>query len=89
MKNTIAGVLSEVKVSNLSGLDETALMKLHKGPLANIIINLANVFEENVSICKLAAEKIDELKSEQIKLQQRLISLQDNQNLTRLKVRYD
>ena len=79
MKNTIAGVLSEVKVSNLSGLSETGLMKLNKGPLANIIISLVNVFEENVGICKSAAEKVDELKSEQIKLQQRLISLQDNQ----------
>ena len=79
LKNTIAGVLSEVKVSNLSGLNEAALMKLHKGPLSNIIISLVNVFGENVSTCKSAAEKIDELKSEQIKLQQRLISLQDNQ----------
>ena len=68
MKNTIAGVLSEVKVSNLSGLNEAALMKLHKGPISN-------VFEENVSVCKSAAEKIYELKSEQINLQQRLISL--------------
>ena len=57
MKNTIAGVLSEVKVSNLSGLNEAALMKLHKGPLSNIIISLVNVFEENVSVCKSAAEK--------------------------------
>ena len=64
-------MLSEVKVSKLSGLDEMALMKLYKGPLSNIIINLVNVFEENVNICKSAAEKIYELKSEQIKLQQR------------------
>ena len=54
-------MLSEVKVSNLSGVSETALMKLNKGPLARITTSLVNVFEVNVSICKLAAEKIDEL----------------------------
>lgn len=59
-------MFSEVKASNLSGVSKTALMKLNKGPLAKIIISLVNVFEENVNICKSAAEKIDELKSGQM-----------------------
>jgi len=64
-----------MKVSNLSEVCETALMKLNKGPIAKIIIGLVNVFEENVSICKSAAEKIDELISRRTDLQQKLISL--------------
>lgn len=79
MKKTLSEVLTEVKVSELSELREESLLKLHKKPLANIIISLVNAFEMNLSICKSAAEKIDELKSEQIELQKNLIGIQNNQ----------
>jgi hypothetical protein len=51
-------------------------MKLQKKSLPNIISSLVNVFEMNSTICKSAAEKIDELKSEQIELQKNLIRIQ-------------
>ena len=63
----------------MSELSDGSLMKLQKRPLANIIISLVNVFEMNSTICKSAAEKIDELKSEQIELQKNLIQIKNNQ----------
>ena len=78
MKKKLSEVLTEVKVSEVSELSEESLLKLHKKPLANIIISLVNAFEMNLSICKSAAEKIDELKSEQIELQKNLIGIQNN-----------
>ena len=54
-------------------------MKLNKNTLISSMISFAQVFEENVSICKSAAEKIDELKSEQIELQKKLLKLQSDQ----------
>jgi hypothetical protein len=79
MKKTLSELLTEVKVSKLSELSDESLMKLQKKPLANIIISLVNVFEMNSTICKSAAEKIDELKSEQIELQKNLIQIKNNQ----------
>ena len=79
MKKTLSEVLTEVKVSKLSELNEESLLKLQKKPLASMIISLVNVFEMNLSICKSAAERIDELKSEQIELQKNLIAIQNHQ----------
>ena len=75
----LSKVLNEAKVSSLSELTEPALMKLNKNALVSSMISFAQVFEENVSICKSAAEKIDELKSEQIELQKKLLKLQSDQ----------
>ena len=79
MKDTFSKALSEAKVSTLSELNETVLMRLNKNQLANTIISLVNVFDENISTCKSAAEKIDELKSEQIELQKKCLGLQSDQ----------
>ena len=80
MKKTLSELLTEVKVSKLSEPSNESLMKLQKKPLANIISSLVNVFEMNSAICKSAAEKIDELKSEPIELQKILIRIQNNQS---------
>ena len=79
MKDTFSTALSEAKVSTLSELNETVLMRLNKNQLVNTIISLVNVFDENISTCKSAAEKIDELKSEQIELQKNCLGLQSDQ----------
>ena len=67
-------VLSETNASKTTDIDKVALKKLTKDPLVDIVISLVSVLEENVRICRSAAEKIDDLKSEQIELQRKLIS---------------
>ena len=79
MGDTFSTTLREAKVTNLSELNETVLMKLNKNQLVNTIISLVNVVDENINACKSAAEKIDELKSEQIELQKKCIELQGDQ----------
>ena len=65
--------MSEVNVPSLSEMDPPVLMRKNKETLANMILSLVTVFDENVRICKSAAEKIDELKSDQICLQNKLL----------------
>ena len=73
MNNTFSKVMSEVNVPSLSEMDPPVLMRKNKETLANMILSLVTVFDENVRICKSAAEKIDELKSDQISLQNKLL----------------
>ena len=79
MKTLFSTVFTEAKVSSLSELNEAGLMKLNKNSLVNTILNLIGNFDENISMCKSAASKIDELKNEQIGLQSKLLKLQDDQ----------
>ena len=79
MSKLFSTLTTEAKVSSLSELNEAALMKLNKNSLVTSILSLVVHFEENVSICKSAAGKIDELKTEQIGLQSKLIGLQTGQ----------
>ena len=44
-----------------------------------MIVNLVHVFEQNMNLCKVAAERIDELKTEQIDQQRKLIAIQNSQ----------
>ena len=60
-------------------LNETVLIKLHKDSLTDMIVNLVHVFEQNMNLCKVAAERIDELKTEQIDQQRKLIAIQNSQ----------
>ena len=59
MNNTFSKVMSEVNVPSLSEMDLTVLMRKNKETLANMILSLVTVFDENVRICKFASEKID------------------------------
>ena len=79
MRSTFSAALSKAKVSNLPELNEAVLMKLNKNQLVNTILSLVNVFDENVGICRSAAGKIDELKSEQILLQRKHLETQSDQ----------
>ncbi|KAL5256543.1 hypothetical protein ACHWQZ_G011706 [Mnemiopsis leidyi] len=79
MTSEIQKVLKAVNVSCASEVSESALMKLNKNPLAQIVNSLVNLIEQNVELCKSAAGKMDQLKSDKIADQKLLIDLQKTQ----------
>ena len=54
-------------------------MKLNKNPLVKIISSLMNMVEKNSELCKSAAGKIDDMKSEKIADQKLIIEIQQGQ----------
>ena len=82
MTAEIQKVVKAVNVSCTSEVNESALMKLNKNPLAKLVENLLDLIEQNVELCKCAAGKIDQLKSEKIADQKMLIEIQQTQMST-------
>jgi hypothetical protein len=78
MEAVSLNILTEGKVSRLSELVVSSLAKSKKDILADIILNLVQVFKKNMNLCKIAAEKIDDLKTEQIDQQKKLLALQNS-----------
>ena len=58
-------------------LNENSLMKLSKNYLTDITLRLVSLFEKNLNTCKSAAVKIDQLKTEQIENQKKLMEIKD------------
>ena len=80
MTSDIQKVLRTLNVFSVSEVTESVLIaKLHKNPMAKIVINLLNLVEQNIELCKCAAGKIDEMKSEKIAEQKQLIHMQQGQ----------
>ena len=79
VNSTLRSVLKEAKVQSVEELSPAALAKLHKGPMSKMIIDLAKLIKENVRVCKAAAAKIDELKTEKLLDQKSLIDCQQKQ----------
>ena len=79
MTSEIQKVVKTANVSCVSEVTEPALMKLYKNPLSNMVISLLHLIEENIELCKCAAGKMDQLKSEKIADQKLLIELQQAQ----------
>ncbi len=80
METEITGTLNQIlkaaKVQTVAELNHTKLMTLNKDPLAKFVENLTKLFQSNVDLCKAAAGKIDELKTEQLSSQKTLLKLQ-------------
>ena len=72
-------VVKAVNVSCTSEVNESTLIKLNKNPLAKIVDSLLNLIEQNLELCKCAAGKMDQLKSEKISDQKLLIEMQQTQ----------
>jgi hypothetical protein len=70
-------VLKTAKVTSTTELNESTLLKLTKNPLADIILRLVNLYEKNLDTCKSAAIKMDQLKSEQLENQKKLLQIQE------------
>ena len=78
--NAALGFITKTsKVTNVEDLNRTALMKWNKDPLADSVEKLSKLLHSNIELCKAAASKIDEMKSEQIASQNRIIAIQENQ----------
>ena len=69
-------ILKATKASSASELTVPALMKLSKDSITGFLENFVNVVEKNLDVCKLAANKIDQLKIEQIENQKVIIRTQ-------------
>ena len=79
MKANLQQLLKDTKTTAVAELNHSTLMKLNKDALVNYVKNLANLVDENIDLCKLAACEVDQLKSEQIKNQKKIIEAQQEQ----------
>ena len=70
-------VLKTAKVTSTMELIENSLMRLSKNCLTDITLRLVSLYEKNLNTCKSAAVKIDQLKTEQIENQKKLMEIQD------------
>ena len=71
-------VLKTVKISSLSELNHSALLKLNKDPLVTLFENMCHLFTNNIELCKTAASKVDQLKSEQLDSQREIIKMKQD-----------
>ena len=72
-------VLNIANVPCTTELNKNSLTKLYKNDLTEIVLRLVKAYEKNLTICKSAAVKIDQLKSDQIENQKKLMEIQDKQ----------
>ena len=72
-------VSKSLKIQSCTSLTHNGLMKLSKDQLANLLTSFVNIFDRNLNVCKAAAAEMDQLKSEQIKNQNELIRIKNNQ----------
>ena len=72
-------VLNIANVTSTVDLNQNSLMKLHKNYLTDIVLRLVKAYEKNLNICKSAAVKIDQLKSDQIENQKIIMEIHDKQ----------
>ena len=79
MQSEMQKILKTANISCSSEATESALMKLNKNPLAKFVNSLLHLVEKNVELCKSAAGKIDQLKTEKIADQKLLIEFQKGQ----------
>ena len=80
LNSAISSILKQVSVSTVEDLNPTVIAnKLNKNPLAKIVNDALKLMNSNLRICKSAAAKIDELKSEKLADQKALIECQQKQ----------
>ncbi len=76
-KNVTEKVMDAVNVSNLDDLSPALLMKENKTSLANMMCNISDYCQKGMKLLRSAAEKFDELKTEQLAMQKHIIELQN------------
>lgn len=80
LNSALRSVLKNAKVQTVEELNQNVLVKnMNKDPLAKMVEDLVKLMHKNICICKSAAAKIDELKSEKIADQKTLIECQQKQ----------
>ena len=84
MESDVNSVLNQVlkiaKVESAGELTNDALMKMNKDSLVKFVVNLSKLAGKTIEVCKSAAGTIDDLKTEQLDIQRRLIEAQHKQN---------
>ena len=65
-----------LNITDIENMKQQMLMKQNKDTLVNFVQSLAGIVNRSQSVLRLAAAKVDELKSDNLKNQSRLISLQ-------------
>ncbi len=73
----LQNIKGTIKVNNVDQLSQSVLMKQTKDILVGFVKDLANVSRSCKSVLQSAAAKIDELKSDQVSNQKKLIEMQD------------
>ena len=79
IESEIRKLMKAVGASSPSDINQSSLQKLNKAPLQTFLVNIVSLYDKNISLCKSAAAKCDQLKSEQIELQKQLINAQNDQ----------
>ena len=68
--------LKSVKLDTVENLNHSLLSKLNKESFVGFVLNVSRILNESVDLCNRAAESIDELKTERISNQKKIIDLQ-------------
>ncbi len=76
-------VTNAAKCKQITELDKAMLMKQNKEILATLLINVSGVVSQSKAVLRAAAARFDELSSDQVANQKRLIQMQDKLLMTK------
>ena len=79
LKAKISELLKISKATSVTSLSDSMLDKVKKPDLIKVIRSFISVCEENIDLCRSAAEKIDELKDSNLTSQRELIECQKSE----------
>ncbi|KAL5272132.1 hypothetical protein ACHWQZ_G000372, partial [Mnemiopsis leidyi] len=82
LNSTLCSILKETRVETVEYLDlnpSVSANKLNKNTHAKIVVDLAKFMQDNFKVCKTAAAKINELKSQMLVDQKTYIECQQKQ----------
>ena len=79
MKSVLQQVLKTTKTSSVTEINHAVLMKINKDVLSTFVQNLVDLVQNNIELCKSAANKVDQLKTEQLTNQKEIIKIQHEQ----------
>ena len=79
METELQKLFRTVNVNSSSDVNQSVLAKLTKSSMSNFISSFVTLIENNIELCKTAAVKLDQLKSEQLESQKKLLEMQEDQ----------
>lgn len=79
METELQKLFRTVNVNSSSDVNQSVLAKLSKSSMSNFISSFVTLIENNIELCKTAAVKLDQLKTEQLESQKKLLEIQEDQ----------
>ena len=76
---SLKNVLKASKVSSVDELSHSGLMKMNKDNLVTFVQSLSKQLPKSIDICKAAAGKIDDMKTQEIETTKKIVKLQEEQ----------